>query len=666
MIGGVQFLPSGNLVSSNPSPRPSAHSGGLVAAGNISPDCPFCVSNHITLNCTHSEITIAGVDDCHDQASVVVIMEGSFALKAIMDTGYSFYDFTGTPSDTVGGGLYTTSNPTTLDAQTCNYCTGAVTVNGPYCSVSLSNLAVVYGGVHYSATLSWTVATVSSSGSGTLTYSLSSSQLSQNVSGTPTVVSPTTNSYTLTGLNAPQVYSYVLTATYTCTGVPNPYHIAKAATGGDLWAVTSAAGSCPEGNVAISSPTNAITASENNLSWTETPTTTNPGHTDTLDWGLTTSYTYNAWTPPAGYVYLQELKPSTTYDYKIVAFAGLWTYNCYNGGSVTGSFTTHAASTAPSTFSGHVFDQSGHPAPQNIGIVILCEPAQFDYNWGLTSSSGTYSIQMPSDCIQSATSYKLELENPCPPVSPGCSGAATWPGVWNETVITYITGVVDFNLNANSATTYVPASAAFIHTPDATVQYANSFWTGQQQAWNYGGNPGSTSEQSQITVTYQGTAGATVLIKAEYYASGTAIFDATNARQLFLGGLTYFDEHGAQELQNASAWTDWYSSAPSGGYCDSFQGPTSTFTLDLSTSFTTSSGYDISIGVSAGPSWANVGVSVPLQNTLTSVSGQNTAITADLTNPGSGTVYFEVFTDGGNGGSNTNNAVLHVWLVNSC
>jgi hypothetical protein len=375
-------------------------------------------------------------------------------------------------------------------------------------------------------------------------------------------------------------------------------------------------------------------------------------------------------TPPSESIYLQELDPSTTYYYEIVASGGSWTHDCYNGGSLTGSFTTTASSTAPNTFTGTVFDQNGNPAPANMGIVIFCDPDNFDYNWGLTNSAGAYSIQMPTMCIQAVTSYTLDLENPCPNASPGCGGAITWPGHWNETITTYVPGHVDFYLEDNS-NSYVPTSVAFLHVSTAQLSYSTSVYSSNENTWNYAGWEGSTLASAYMQISGPVSVGASVLLEGEFVTTGTAVFEGASARQLAISALTYLGQVGSREVQtgttNPSMWTDWEASAPSGGYCDAFASSTQIFKQTLSTQYTTGSGYDFSKGVSAGPSWANVGVSVPIQNTLQATSGQSTTITVSLPNPNSpNEIYYDIYMDGQNAANNPDNIVMHVWQVSSC
>jgi hypothetical protein len=658
VLGSYHLLSGADQSSAPAAAAPSGLTSSLIE-GNL-----------VYSSCTHSTLTVAGNNVCHDQSNVVVYACGqsgtcSASLKATMDSGYTFQNFEALGYAYVGtsSGTYTTSNPTTLYADGCSSCTSTLFVNGPVCSITITSVTVAYGGTAGSAQFSWTVSTV---GSGTASYSITYYPLPN---GHNVVVSPASTPQTVSGLTVPQSYFYSIGAAYACSG----YH-SSSSSSGDFWTQGGAAGPCPEGNVGITIPPVITTPGGAQLSWSESPSRSSTGAVDSFYWGLSNSYGFQTETPPSGSVYLQELQPATTYYYKIVASVSQWGTYCYDSGIQTGSFTTQSYTPPPVTqtqdpFTGTVTDQSGAPAPQGVVIEVGCNPSASYPGWsgsatsGETEAAGTYSIPAP---LMTYPQYGQRLP---------CYGTFTlqlvpssaWPGHWNETVNAYVPDEVDFSLQVNKPSAFVPATVAFVHTPYAAIQYPGSFYTDEAQSW--GCTYCATSEISDIVPSYSGTAGASILIEAEYQQSGAFLFDGTNGRVVEIlgtGAIGYYDPHGSEELQGQNAWTDWYSSPPTGGYCDSFQGPSSTWTMTLKGSYLIPNADDFSVGLAFGPLWTNVASTVSLQSTLGAASGHTSKITIDLTNPGTGLVYFEIYTDGPNSPSSAHNVVPHVWQVSSC
>jgi hypothetical protein len=530
----------------------------------------------------------------------------------------------------------------------------------PPCIISIDSTSVTYAGTNGEVKFGYTD---SISGSGSVTADL---QYTDNVTKGLRTIDPASNPQTLTGLNVSRVYSWYLHLELQCSANQGGTEAS-----GWFWTATGNGGACPEGTPTVTLSSSTVTASDSKLAWTESRAaspSSNPGAGDRFYWGTSSSYGFTPTpeSPPSESVYLQELEPSTTYYYEIVDSDGDWDYSCYLPGILTGSFTTQAASQAPTTFSGTVYDEdTGLPAPAGLGILALCVVSA---NWEstLTVSGGSYSMTAPA--CASPNVYWIELLLPCPynPYGPGCADGTTWPGHWNETIITYVPGVVDFYA-PDTYKTYVPSSAEFVHSSDAQISsYSTTIYTTTTASWDYGGNSGSTSTEAKYAWgTTSVPSGDSLLTSVEWYTSGTKQFNATDGRQTSAAAVQFYDQTGVEF--SANGWSDWQTSAPSTGYCTDFNTATATFTLTLSGSVTVGSGYDFSVGLSAGPSWANAGVSIPVQSTLAATSGFTTSVEFTYANPDPGSYgYFLANTQGGSSSSSSSAIVAHVWLVSSC
>lgn len=412
-------------------------------------------------------------------------------------------------------------------------------------------------------------------------------------------------------------------------------------------------GGCPAGTATVTAqmvsvnPTNATVKFE----------LTTVGAYVTLVWGNTTSYGFTAlaanepldtWIS----VFLDYLEPSTTFYYNITAATG-----CYNTGYTTGSFATGTDNAL--VVQGIVHDTNGAKG-SGLFIMVNCTTSSLWYSDGYTDSNGYFSLNVGG--VGGAYCPAHSLGHFRVAVFTSNSNGGYWTGHWNETIIVWAPQFLNVNLPLNHKT-YVPASAEFVHTSWADISsFSTTVYTTTGSSWNYAGTGGSTSESASAQWgTNSIPSGVSLLTKAEYWTSGTAIFNAVNARKASLGGLSFFDQLGYQFIRNG--WSDWITSAPSGGYCTSTEFPSATLTLTLSGSFTTSSGYDFDIGVSAGPASA----SVPIQSALESTSGYTTTVTFTFTNPSPGSMaYFLTYTEGGSGPTDTQAIVAHSWLVSSC
>jgi hypothetical protein len=385
----------------------------------------------------------------------------------------------------------------------------------------------------------------------------------------------------------------------------------------------------------------------------------------TLTWGNSPSYPFtdiNGGAYSLNTVYyaplLDYLEPGTTYYYHLHGTFGIYSGNYYGLWPTGGDSSTY--------FLGQIKGQAGGNAPAGDEVQLVClssSYADLGFYAQSTTPGGFYGFNAPGWPYGSGPCAKYEISY----LNPGTVGtpwqnAPVWTGQWNESAIVYAPGWYDLYSQVNYKT-YVPASAEFVHTSYADISsYSAEIYTTTGSSWNYGGYSGSTSETAKAGWgTNSVPFGSNLRVDSEYWTSGTGLFDATNGRQASLSGLNFFDQTGASF--NVNGWTDWQTSAPANGFCEPFNSPSATYTLTLSGKTTVASGYDIDVGVSAGPASA----SVPIQNTLESTSGYSTQVVFTLDNPYyPGYAYYLINTEGGSYPWSDQAIVAHVWLVNGC
>jgi hypothetical protein len=406
-------------------------------------------------------------------------------------------------------------------------------------------------------------------------------------------------------------------------------------------------------------------ATNSSLSWDESPA----GYPTILFWGNSSAYGWPSMTINASTTYsngsgvyysppLNYLKPSTTYYFEIyVSLPAGW---CGSGPwAHPGTWTTKSDSLT--TFSGQVEDSSGATPPVNSVIYVSCfTPVGKYFTDTLTTGGGYFSVSLPgTGCWPYGSSEIFDLEYL------NAAGGVTWVNHWNETLVLYAPGYYQLYSQLNYKT-YVPSSVEFVHTPYADLSsYSSTIYTTTGNTWEFAGNGGSTSESAQDSWgTNSIPAGDSLLVSTEWYTTGTGVFNATGGRIASMSGLTFFDETGARFSVNG--WTDWQTSAPSSGFCESFNSSSAQWTLTIGGSVTVSSGYDIDLSVSA-PIAGSPSVTVPVQNTLGSTSGETTTVIFTLTNPNPGSYEsFLINTQGGSSSASGVAVVAHVWQVASC
>jgi hypothetical protein len=550
--------------------------------------------------------------------------------------------------------------------------TGKCGGSGSSCgSVTITNFIVTRSGAT-SVQFSWGI---SQSGTGTLSQTFYFGPYS----GSTTKQTISSNSVSVSGLTSPALYNYALSATLSCGSYDHD-------DGTIYTSGSSTAGMCPEGAVNISSLGRWVAPDNAMLGWTDTPSTAQ----DTFQWGTTTSYNLPEFDLAAashdvGSNLLQFLEPSTTYYFQITSNQA-WSTSCYSTGTYQGSFTTvaySASNTSSDTFYGAVYDAStGASAPSGLTIGFICS-GNGESATAITGTGGVFSWQpYPIWCTGGAPGtwqIVTDFGNAWPNLPAG-GNQPYWHNHWNETVDAYAPGWVSLYVPDNFIT-QLPQTGVFVHTPYAQATLASSESTADTTTWNYGGNGGTATATSDLGSSGAATTGETMWWFVDYETTGNYVLNAMDNWAVTLSALSYTSITGSGYLQGTSlpgSWnTDWDTSAPASGstgaYCTYFSGASASVYYDTGSTYTTTSGYDISIdisgGISFGPVNFSLGVDIPLENELSGGTGSTSQVTVNLTNPNPGTeIYFMFLFDSESGGGSDGNTaiVAHVWQVSSC
>jgi hypothetical protein len=403
-------------------------------------------------------------------------------------------------------------------------------------------------------------------------------------------------------------------------------------------------------------------------------------------------------------VNLNELSPSTTYDYEVSVENGC------GSASDTGSFTT---SSAPSNqVTGWVYSQSLAPTelePEgtllsgvSLYVTAYCTylgyaTDQVVFSIGTTSSSGYFAS--PSFPIASGASggpYSLSSSGVCstsagsyPSVSNSHYVLAAeapsyyWAQRWVPFPISSTSSPQSFALLANFGSE-VPLSEVLVHTTYNGVTYNNaacsstfetSSTTAQvSQTVGLNGQTG-IAEASSISSSWNvaGAAGASIGLSLMYPFTGYVNDSALTASNLMDDSWVEGQEYGS--VTGPYQPTDWMTAptysptaipSSSGWQMESAaSGNPATYTLFQSGTYSSTTGLDASLGLSVGWGGQSVGVSVPIQATST--------VTTTISNTVSCTFTYAA-DPSGNGGQpyfwlyfgSPASAIDHVWLVGWC
>ncbi len=302
---------------------------------------------------------------------------------------------------------------------------------------------------------------------------------------------------------------------------------------------------------------------------------TDIGASVTLVWGPTTSYQFpgisdvseqaNIWYP----VFLNFLKPSTTYYYKLTG-----TDHGETTATWKSSWTT--ASDSGTVLSGTVYDSNGNVDSQGgLYVVASCAaPPNGGYTdqdeYTVTGSNGHYSITpLPDYYLLGVTKpcgsggYSVALENSL--VSYYCVNhlvctSNQWIGVWNETLTVYAPASYNFYLplNTNNLGPYTPIVLDFTNDNYVSFDYESSFYTTTTSSWQFDGQGESTSATSGNLVGLSTTnnPGSNLEYYVKYDRTGTVNFNAMSGRTAAVSSWSYVG--GPLEGDNSGTQTsDW-------------------------------------------------------------------------------------------------------------
>jgi len=408
-----------------------------------------------------------------------------------------------------------------------------------------------------------------------------------------------------------------------------------------------------------------------------------------LYWGPSTSYPYTAvtgqgfGTAPTGSAtdFLNYLKPSTTYYYKITA-----TDTCDGttySGSTTGSWAT--GSDGMTSISGTIYDMNGNVAPANIYVALYCQGSSALAGWDLTSSTGQYSFTVyqgsylgwvcPGNYVVSVDNYPVDWAQELNVWS------AVWSGHWNETIEVYDAQLVNFYLPTNYVSGWVPMTydfatnsqyVEFSVSSSSTFETQESYSLSVQGAINGvsvgGGTSYSATATTNVAKTLNGVEGDSFIIQQEYVVTGTAVFDAaTRLVSLFPD---FFEPSGSMGSGPTSVG-DWLpqpacNSDPGVVYCEYQETSTpNSYSMTDGGSYTLSSSFNM--GVSVPISLPGIGVTGSVSDSYTTsfATTSSTSYTVSFTVASPSTTCYGFVYEFQGDGSSQYGVVAHVWGLGS-
>jgi len=285
------------------------------------------------------------------------------------------------------------------------------------------------------------------------------------------------------------------------------------------------------------------------VSWDEGPTDAGAFPAPTLYFANSSSWPSNEFSQTASgstpySVFLSFLEPSTTYDYEIVApppaegCTEYWTQGTYTGSWVTTAESNYINASGY-YISGTVYNAAGTHAPAGVEVWVNC--VTLPGNWyasGLTNSEGQYSIDVfyewsaygpytyYGEWTGAQGGFEISVKN-------GLSG--TWAGYWNQTIVTWVPQVVDFELPDNFVTGSIPQIADYTNAnisngfPNSSMEYTTgtTYTTSSSHCWTALYVFSGCSEASNALTTNSGydADGHNLVVTQQLWESGTMLFD---------------------------------------------------------------------------------------------------------------------------------------------
>lgn len=371
--------------------------------------------------------------------------------------------------------------------------------------------------------------------------------------------------------------------------------------------------------------------------------------------------TYNA-TTLEGQVFIDFLEPSTTYDFTL-GDGG----TCIHGGieyycSYSSSFTTHSDSY--NSFWGIVTNAAGDPL-SNVAVFGECLSPYSGSSYALTSSQGAYEFNIPGGpcgngfLVQTVNWYISPIRN------------TVWSGVWNETVVTFGSQDINFDLPANFLGPLTPEVLDFTNDSYVTFGYQSTFYASTSSCWSFEGEQQCTSFTSSNLVGLDGSAGSNLEYYVAYMTTGSVEFNAISGRTASTLSWSYTGQPVSTELSSnivSDPVSAFYTGIGSTEVCHA-QTPgagAQTYTTTYSQSFQLSSTFDLDISVSVD--LYGVSLSTPLlqySNSLSNGGGSAWTMSYTIHVPSGGsTTNVWVYVQPGS--PNQVGPVVHAWAGPSC
>jgi hypothetical protein len=154
----------------------------------------------------------------------------------------------------------------------------------------------------------------------------------------------------------------------------------------------------------------------------------------------------------------------------------------------------------------------------------------------------------------------------------------TWAGNWNETAITWVPQVVNFDLQSNFVSSYVPTITDFSNANSSnglagysTIGYTlgSTYTTSVTDCSTifFWGSCTSSSFSNTSAITYTSLNG-NLFVSQQFWTSGTALLDALN-RTVWISSVNYYDPIANPQFPAQQPIVDWLTPttyAAHGGY----------------------------------------------------------------------------------------------------
>lgn len=430
----------------------------------------------------------------------------------------------------------------------------------------------------------------------------------------------------------------------------------------------------------------------------------------TIEWGNSTGYNYAPPSVPSNWtIFLNYLDPSTSYYFEVDARPPVqssctqqYTWNTYSG-----SWTTSSDSML--NIQGTVHDANGTAADPGTVVFASCtvyvasdgslgssDPYTW-YDYTGTGSNGAYSLAVnnPADlsdniCGEYGFGYVVSVVNGefCPTSS--CVTGNTWPGVWNETVVTYAPQIVDFVLPMNFVGPYIPQVLEFSNAEAgySSLTFAKATTFDEEQTDDFGATGGAYVGPAEVSLSYQtSTTSSTsyTVAKAEtqdggslevldrFWTSGTVEFNALNRTWSMPAENSCTAACGGEVYEDAgpgfvSSWLYPGSDAPGMYVITGFKnvnlsaGTSETGNVSIKGSVTTTSTFGIAVGITIsllGVGTVTLGANLGSSTSSSKTYSEDLSWTISVPTGGSETC-FEVYGQGGSTAANTA-TIIGIW-----